>query len=143
MTWCPQRKSSTAPGGSTLGLCFPLLLTRALLAGSHTRLSVSRAVGLLRVTVVALLGSSVFAPPVMAQTCAANAFLPHINGMWKTLPYLMSLNPISATLLHTGQVLIVAGSENDAQNNAPGAESYRNALWDPTGTTQSSITVQH
>ena len=55
----------------------------------------------------------------------------------------MPINPISATLLHTGEVLIVAGSENDARNNSPGAESYRNAIWDPTGTTQSSITVQH
>jgi PKD repeat protein len=54
----------------------------------------------------------------------------------------MPINPISATLLHTGKVLIVAGSENDASNNSHGAESYRNAIWDPTGTAQSSITVQ-
>jgi len=33
-----------------------------------------------------------------------------------------------ATLLNTGQVLIVAGSENDARNNSPGAESYRDAI---------------
>jgi hypothetical protein len=45
-------------------------------------------------------------------------------------------------LLNTGKVLIVAGSENDSYNNSPGSESYRNAVWDPTGTTQSSITVQ-
>jgi len=54
----------------------------------------------------------------------------------------MPINPISATLLHTGKVLIVAGSENDASNNSRGSESYRNALWDPVGTTGSSITVQ-
>jgi hypothetical protein len=36
-------------------------------------------------------------------------------------------------------VLIVAGSENDGKNNSPGSESYRNAVWDPSG----SITVQH
>jgi hypothetical protein len=29
----------------------------------------------------------------------------------------MPINPISATLMHTGKVLIVAGSENDASNN--------------------------
>ncbi|HKO14115.1 MAG TPA: galactose oxidase-like domain-containing protein [Acidobacteriaceae bacterium] len=58
------------------------------------------------------------------------------------MPYLMPINPISATLLHTGKVLIVAGSENDASNNSHGSESYRNAVWDPVGTTGSSITVQ-
>ena len=68
-----------------------------------------------------------------AQTCPAN--IPHITGTWVTLPYQMPINPISATLLHTGQVLIVAGSENDANNNSTGAESYRAAVWDPTGTT--------
>src|ERR1700730_5540568 len=88
----------------------------------------------------ALLGLSVFVLPGMAQTCPVNT--PHIQGVWRTLPYLMPINPISATLLHTGEVLIVAGSENDGRNNSPGAESYRNAIWDPTGTTQSSITVQ-
>jgi Domain of unknown function (DUF1929) len=47
------------------------------------------------------------------------------------------------TLLNTGKVLIVSGSESDASNSAPDAESYRNAIWDPKGTTQSSITVQN
>jgi len=89
---------------------------------------------------LALLSFSVGAP-LQAQTCTAN--IPHLNGEWRTLPYLMPINPISATLLHTGKVLIVAGSENDAKNNASGAESYRNALWTPTGTTQSSITVRN
>jgi fibronectin type 3 domain-containing protein len=76
-----------------------------------------------------------------AQTCAVN--VPHVTGEWVTLPYQMPINPISATLLHTGQVLIVAGSENDAKNNSEGSESYRAAVWDPTGTTQSSIAVQN
>src|SRR5262244_3502039 len=75
-----------------------------------------------------------------AQTCPANT--PHSTGQWVTLPYLMPINPISATLLHTGEVLIVAGSENDANNNSPGGESYRVALWDPKGTTQSSVEVE-
>jgi hypothetical protein len=68
---------------------------------------------------------------------------PHLNGQWVTLPYQMPINPISATLLHTGNVLIVAGSKNDARNNSQGSESYRNAVWDPTGATQSSIAVQN
>jgi hypothetical protein len=54
----------------------------------------------------------------------------------------MPINPISATLLHTGKVLIVAGSENDASNNSTGSESYRNAIWDPTDPTGNGITVQ-
>ncbi|HEX4440973.1 MAG TPA: galactose oxidase-like domain-containing protein [Thermoanaerobaculia bacterium] len=76
-----------------------------------------------------------------AQNCATN--IPHVNGQWTTLAYQMPINPISATLLHTGKVLIVAGSENDAHNNSEGSESYRAAIWDPTGTTQSSIAVQN
>jgi hypothetical protein len=76
----------------------------------------------------------------IAQTCPNN--VPHLQGTWRTLPYLMPINPISATLLHNGKVLIVAGSENDSNNNSPGAESYRNAIWDPTGTTSGSVTVQ-
>jgi len=81
-----------------------------------------------------------FASAAKSQTCATN--IPHVNGQWTTLAYQMPINPISATLLHTGKVLIVAGSENDARNNSEGSESYRAAIWDPTGTTQSSIAVQ-
>ena len=42
-----------------------------------------------------------------AQSCAAN--VPHVTGTWVKQPYLMPINPISATLLHTGRILIVAG----------------------------------
>src|SRR5215472_82346 len=90
----------------------------------------------LLVTALSLLVASMLVAPGWAQTCSVN--IPHLQGTWRTLPYLMPINPISATLLHTGQVLIVAGSENDAKNNSPGSESYRNAIWDPSG----SITVQ-
>jgi len=76
-----------------------------------------------------------------AQTCALDD--PHVVGEWRTLPYLMSINPISTTLLHDGTILIVAGSENDALNNSPGSESYRDAIWDPTGIDSSSIIVQN
>jgi chitodextrinase len=71
------------------------------------------------------------------------ANVPHITGTWVTLPYPMPINPISATLMRTGQVLIVAGSENDADNYSTTAQSFRNAVWDPTGTTLSSISVQN
>ena len=132
-----------APFVGTRDSFFPAHLASEPHACSRKRLRASRVAGMLLVTALALLGTSVCAPPVMAQTCAAHSFIPHINGMWRTLPYLMSINPISATLLNTGEVLIVAGSENDAKNNSKGAESYRNALWDPTVTDQSSITVQN
>ena len=98
-----------------------------------------RVAGWVLVTVSAVL-YSISTPAVVAQTCPSN--VPHIQGVWRTLPYLAPINPISATLLNTGRILIVAGSENDSKNNSPGAESYRNAVWDPAGTTQSSITVQ-
>jgi hypothetical protein len=55
----------------------------------------------------------------------------------------MPVNPISASLLPDGKVLIVAGSENDAKNNSVGAESYRGAVWDPNGTTEGSVTVKN
>ena len=73
--------------------------------------------------------------------CPTN--VPHITGTWTVLPYQMPINPISAHLLPNGKVLIVAGSENDAKNNSRGAESYRAAVWDPTGTNESSISVQN
>ncbi|HZJ54372.1 MAG TPA: fibronectin type III domain-containing protein [Myxococcaceae bacterium] len=92
------------------------------------------------VAALALATGAAFPGVARAQSCPAN--VPHLTGEWMTLPYQMPLNPINATLLRSGQVLIVAGSENDARNNSEGSESYRSAVWDPTGTTQSSITVQ-
>ncbi|HEY3585679.1 MAG TPA: hypothetical protein VGK85_00940, partial [Myxococcaceae bacterium] len=90
----------------------------------------------------ALLASGVGAWPAVAQSQSCSRNVPHVTGEWLTLPYRMPINPISATLLHTGQVLIVAGSENDASNNSKGSESYRAAVWDPTGSTQSSVAIQ-
>jgi len=65
-------------------------------------------------------------PQLMAQ--------PNAQGQWTTLPYSMPINPIHATLLNTGKVLVVAGS-----GNYPPNKNYQVAVWDPkTGT----ITVQ-
>ena len=77
----------------------------------------------------------------VAQTCPDN--VPHITGTWTVLPYQMPINPISADLLPNGKVLIVAGSEHDASNNSEGAESYRGAVWDPSGNDESSISVHN
>jgi hypothetical protein len=87
-----------------------------------------------------LAGAALFPGVAGAQSCPAN--IPHLTGTWKVLPYQMPINPIQANLLPDGKVLIVAGSENDARNNSKGAESYRAAVWDPTGTDASSIAVQ-
>src|SRR5215471_14454772 len=76
----------------------------------------------------------------VAQTCPDN--VPHITGTWTVLPYQMPINPISANLLPNGKVLIVAGSESHPYNHhSEGAESYRGAVWDPSGNDESSISV--
>src|SRR6516162_9398139 len=85
--------------------------------------------------------AAVLTPLSALAQCPTN--VPHIAGTWTVLPYQMPINPISATLLPSGKVLIVAGSEADASNNSPGAESYRAAVWDPSGTDESSISVQN
>src|SRR5437764_8729827 len=77
----------------------------------------------------------------VAQTCPTN--VPHITGTWTVLPYQMPINPISANLLPNGKVLSVAGSKNAASNKSRGAESYRGAVWDSSGTNESSISVQN
>jgi Galactose oxidase-like, Early set domain/PKD domain len=91
-------------------------------------------------TQLAALLLAAFSGRAGAQSCPNET--PHLTGVWTTLPYQMPINPISATLLHTGKILIIAGSENDASNNSGGSESYRAAIWDPTGTTSASVDVK-
>src|ERR1041385_2367486 len=60
-----------------------------------------------------------------------HAAFPLTKGQWTTLPYGMPINPIHCSVLHTGKVLIVAGSENEPDNPDP----PRAAVWDlGTGT---------
>ena len=54
-------------------------------------------------------GSSSVTPP---PPPTGNTSTPHPDGMWSTLPGTMPINPIHAALLHTGKVLLVAGSGN-------------------------------
>src|SRR5690242_11970307 len=92
------------------------------------------------VVAAVVFASLYFVHDAYAQSCPSS--IPHLTGTWEVLPYQMPINPISVNLLPSGKVLIVAGSENDAKNNSKGSESYRAAVWNPTGTTQSSIVVQ-
>ena len=58
---------------------------------------------------------------------------PSTEGTWATLPYLMTINPIHVSLLHTGKVLIVSGSENEYGNYQIG--EYFGGVWDPAAGT--------
>ena len=64
-------------------------------------------------------------PPPAPQTAASAV----TDGLWSTLPYLMPINPIHCGLLHTGKVLVVAGSENVLAEHQAG--EYYAAVWDP------------
>ncbi|MBU7598753.1 DUF1929 domain-containing protein [Streptomyces sp. P38-E01] len=61
------------------------------------------------------------------------------NGLWQVLdvPQKNKINTIHAALLHTGKVLLVAGSGNDAKQFA--AKSFRSVLWDPDENTFKNI----
>jgi Galactose oxidase-like, Early set domain/PKD domain len=76
-----------------------------------------------------------------AQSCPNE--IPHLTGTWTILPYEMPVNPVSTTLLHDGTILIIAGSEADQNNHNGASESYRAAIWDPTGVDEGSIAVQN
>lgn len=62
---------------------------------------------------------------------------PATEGTWATLPFLMPINPIHVSLMHTGKVLVVSGSENEYGNYQVG--EYYGGVYDPiagTVTTQ-------
>lgn len=61
------------------------------------------------------------------------------NGHWDVVdvPGEYRINTIHAALLHTGKVLLVAGSGNNARNFA--ARSFRSVLWDPVRNTYRNI----
>ncbi|MEU1667849.1 kelch motif-containing protein [Streptomyces sparsogenes] len=61
------------------------------------------------------------------------------NGHWDVVnvPEEYRINTIHAALLHTGKVLLVAGSGNNARNFA--AKSFRSVLWDPAKNTYRNI----
>ncbi|MBO8194078.1 DUF1929 domain-containing protein [Streptomyces oryzae] len=61
------------------------------------------------------------------------------KGHWQIvqIPEKYRINTIHAALLHTGKVLLVAGSGNDAANFK--AKSFRTVLWDPAKNTFKNI----
>src|SRR5258707_1270940 len=63
-----------------------------------------------------------------------------VTGQWVTLSYPMPINPIHVGLLHTGKVLVVAGSENDPTEHKQ--KISKAAVWDLGGgnITQGTIT---
>ena len=69
---------------------------------------------------IALAGSP--PQPLLAQTS--------VIGQWRTLPYLMPINPIHIAVMNDGKVLVIAGSGNDAT-----VTNYQAAVWDPVAGT--------
>ncbi|MEE1937919.1 kelch motif-containing protein [Streptomyces sp. TRM 70361] len=61
------------------------------------------------------------------------------NGHWRTVdvPERYRVNTIHAALLHTGKVLLIAGSGNDAEQFR--AKTFRTVLWDPERNTFANI----
>ncbi|MFD8549170.1 galactose oxidase-like domain-containing protein [Streptomyces sp. NPDC059649] len=61
------------------------------------------------------------------------------NGHWEVVdvPAAYRINTIHAALLHTGKVLLVAGSGNNAANFR--AKSFRTVLWDPAKNTFTNV----
>jgi galactose oxidase-like protein len=98
-----------------------MVLKRSFVKRSDRHLYVVEAVLLILLTLNPL------CPSAMAQA--------QEEGQWRTLPYLMPINPIHASLLRTGKVLVVSGSGNVAQNT-----NYRSAIWDAQA---GSVTLQN
>jgi hypothetical protein len=80
--------------------------------------------------------SSVFAVGAALLLLTHERTAPTLNaqaatvGQWRTVANTVPINPVHAVLLRTGQVLIVAGSGNDATET-----NFRAAIWDPPSET--------
>jgi hypothetical protein len=74
----------------------------------------------------ALLAISLSGLGISSQMAIAQQ--PHVTGQWAPpLSYTMPINPIHVGLMHTGNVLIVAGSENDPETHD--LEKSKAAVW--------------
>jgi hypothetical protein len=63
--------------------------------------------------------------PLAVLTVQRMSAAPGTQGEWNTLAYQMPINPIHLALMHTGKVLVVAGSGNDPTN-----KNLEAAVWD-------------
>jgi hypothetical protein len=70
---------------------------------------------------------ALLAAAISLSVCLDNASAqsPVTDGQWTTLPYEMPINPVHVGLLHTGKVVVIAGTEAGA-DEIPVA-----AVWDP------------
>jgi hypothetical protein len=77
------------------------------------------------------------------STAAATAAAldPAVYGQWSTLSYKLPLRAIHATLLHTGQFLLIAGSGNVANDNV--IKNFKAYLWDPITGALTSVPVPY
>src|SRR4029077_14791889 len=104
-------------------------LMAAAMAATLSRGGIRRAVTLLTIS-LGVLGAA-------SEKALAQA---QVTGQWVPLPYTMPINPIHMGLLHTGKVLIVAGSENNPTEHK--LQLSKAAVWDLGGgnITQGTIT---
>src|SRR3979490_1171614 len=93
---------------------------------THPRLDSSRVARYFLPVLVAVISFASLRPLLYAQA--------NVQGQWQTLPNLMPINPVHATLLHNGTVLVVSGS-----GNLPSNTNLQAGVFDPqngTVTTQ-------
>lgn len=72
-------------------------------------------------------------PAEMKHKTAARAVTaphPNVTGRWDTLPFHMPINPVHVAMMHTGKVLVIAGSGNDPNNH-----NLQAGVFDPATTT--------
>ena len=70
--------------------------------------------------------ATILAAIIAVHSQAVRAQQPAVQGKWTTLPSQMPINPVHIALLHTGKVLVVAGSGDVATET-----NYQAAVWDP------------
>jgi hypothetical protein len=76
-----------------------------------------------------------------APSAAAAALDPAVYGQWSTLSYKLPLRAVHATLLRTGNFLLIAGSGNVANDNV--IKNFKAYLWNPTTGALTSLPVPY
>ena len=71
-------------------------------------------------------------PPQPPGGCTTNC-----QGSWQTLAYPSPVRSIHATVMHTGEVLLIAGSGNDGTAFSQGA--FKSSVWNPTSGTFTDV----